>query len=419
VDIIFPTNFLAQVTEIIPYPRNAREHSESQISQIVASIREFGFTNPILVDASNVLIAGHGRLAAAQQLGMRQVPAIRLTGLSDAQIAALRIADNKLALNATWDDDLLRIELSDLRDVGFELGLTGFNGDELDALFADRTVGLTDPDDVPEPPAEPITQPGDVWLLGRHRLVCGDCTKAEDVALALNGVAPHLMVTDPPYGVDYDPEWRNETGIAEDGSLQRVTTGRVRKVIGAKAVGEVVNDHRADWREAWALFPGDVAYCWHSGIHASEVAESLVASRFAIRAQIIWDKMRLIIGRGDYHWQHEPCWYAVRKSATGHWAGDRKQTTIWQISHRASETGHSTQKPVECMRRPIENNSSPGQAVYDPFVGSGTTIIAAEMTGRACHAIEISPAYCDVAMLRWQAFTGQIATRLVEHAAVR
>jgi DNA modification methylase len=395
--LIFPTNFLAQVSEITPYERNAREHSATQIAQIVASIREFGFTNPILVDASNTLIAGHGRLAAAQHLGMRQVPAIRIEGLSNAQIAALRIADNKLALNASWDDELLRTELIDLRDMGFELGLTGFNGDELDALFADRTVGLTDPDDVPEAPAEPITQPGDVWLLGRHRLVCGDCTKAEDVALALNGVAPHLMVTDPPYGVDYDPEWRVDRGLSQ-----------ARR-------GAVTNDDRSDWREAWLLFPGSIAYVWHAGLHARQVVESLEAAAFEMRAQIIWNKGHIVISRGHYHFQHEPCWYAVRKGGTAQWSGDHKQSTVWDIAKpRASETGHGTQKPVECMRRPIENNSSPGQAVYDPFVGSGTTIIAAEMTGRACHAIEISPAYCDVAMLRWQAFTGNKATRLTD-----
>ena len=239
----------------------------------------------------------------------------------------------------------------------------------------------------------PTTAPGDVWLLGQHRLVCGDCTDADTVAAALNGVVPHLMVTDPPYGVDYDPAWRERAGV-------NTRTG---------AKGKVLNDDRADWREAWALFPGDVAYVWHGALHAATVAQSLQQSGFAIRAQIIWNKTRLVIGRGDYHWQHEPCWYAVRSGKTGHWAGDRKQTTVWFIVHTRSETGHGTQKPVACMLRPIENNSSPGQAVYEPFCGSGTTIIAAEMTGRACHAIELSPAYVDVAIQRWQDFTGKEA----------
>ena len=237
-----------------------------------------------------------------------------------------------------------------------------------------------------------MTRLGDVWQLGRHRLVCGDSTDPATVERALAGVRPHLMVTDPPYGVEYDPAWRNRAGL---GSTKRV--------------GKVENDHRADWREAWALFPGDVAYVWHGALHASTVAESLTACGFQIRAQVIWAKDRLVLGRGHYHWQHEPCWYAVR--GQGHWAGDRKQTTLWQIASRAqdAETVHGTQKPVECMRRPMENNSSPGQAVYEPFSGSGTTLIAAEVAGRVCHAVELAPAYVDVAVLRWQAFTGQQA----------
>ena len=400
--MIFPAMKLVQVSEIIPYPRNAREHSTSQISQIVASIREFGFTNPLLLDEQNTLIAGHGRLAAAQHLSLPELPAIVLNGLSDAQKAALRIADNKIALNSAWDDDLLRTELMDLRDGGFDLSLTGFGEDELLGLFADPNAGLTDPDDVPEPPTEPVTQPGDVWLLGRHRLVCGDATSEVDVSLALAGVQPHLMVTDPPYGVDYDPDWRNEY---QEAIGERPTYKR--------SVGKVGNDDRADWSDAWGLFPGDVAYVWHADVHSPEVAASLEAHEFDMRALIVWVKNRHSFGRGHYHHQHEPLWYAVRKTGAGHWSGDRTQTTVWQIDrNHQNETGHSTQKPVECMRRPIENNSSPGQAVYDPFVGSGTTIIAAEMTGRCCHAIEISPAYCDVTILRWQQFTGQTATRL-------
>lgn len=395
-----------KISAVTPFDRNARVHSDAQISQIASSIREFGFTNPLLLDETNKIIAGHGRLAAASRLGMKQLPAIILTGLTETQKSALRIADNKIALNSSWDDDLLRAELMDLRDIGFDLGLTGFGEDELLGLFADANDGLTDPDEVPEPPAEPITRPGDVWLLGRHRLVCGDCTDAAVVEQALAGVKPHLMVTDPPYGVDYDPDWRNEAYRA----------GPMRRTIGAKAVGLVTNDDRADWAGAWTLFPGEIAYVWHGGLQAGIVQESLAAAAFEVRAQIVWNKSILVIGRGHYHWKHECCWYAVRHGATAHWGGDRKQATVWDIDKpHTSDTGHSAQKPVECMRRPIENNSSPGQAVYDPFVGSGTTIIAAEMTGRACHAIEISPTYCDTAMLRWQNFTGQTATRTDGH----
>jgi DNA modification methylase len=260
--------------------------------------------------------------------------------------------------------------------------------------------GLTDPDEVPEPPAVPVAQLGEVWQLGRHRLVCGDATKAEDVARALGGVQPHLMVTDPPYGVDYDSDWRN-AAKRPDGTPY-----------GANAIGRVANDDRNDWREAWRLFPGQIIYCWHAGRHASNVQVSLEAANFEIVCQIVWAKDRFIISRGDYHWQHEPCWYAVRKGKKHEWSGDRSQSTLWQIAHLKSETGHSAQKPVDCMKRPIENNSSPGQAVYDPFVGSGTTIIAAEMTARACHAIEINPTYVDVSIERWQNFTGEKAQKV-------
>ena len=364
------------------------------MAEIAASIRAFGWTNPVLVDGDNGVIAGHGRLLAARKLGMAKVPVIELAGLSEAEKRAYVIADNKLALNAGWDKDLLALELGDLDALGFDLSLTGFGDDELAGLLNLGNPGLTDPDDVPEVPEEPVSRAGDVWLLGKHRLVCGDSTRMADVDKALNGVRPHLMVTDPPYGVNYDPAWR-----------QRFTEGSGSNL----ATGAVLNDDRADWREAWALFPGDVAYVWHGALHAGEVAASLEAAGFVIRSQIIWDKGRLVIGRGDYHWRHEPAIYAVRKGRTGHWEGGRSQSTVWEIPHRRNDTGHGTEKPVECMKRPIENNSSPGQAVYEPFCGSGTTIIAAEMTGRSCHAIELNPAYVDVAVKRWQAFTGEKA----------
>ena len=203
------------------------------------------------------------------------------------------------------------------------------------------------------------------------------------------------MVTDPPYGVDYDPAWRNRAGASA-----------------TRRTGRVLNDDRADWRAVWAHFRGDVAYVWHGALHAASVADSLDASGLAVRSQIIWAKERLVLSRGDYHWQHEPCWYAVRRTGRGHWSGGRKQTTLWQISGKDQDasTVHGTQKPVECMRRPMLNNSSPGQAVFDPFSGSGTSIIAAETISRHCQAIELDPAYVDLAVTRWQDFTGRQAT---------
>lgn len=408
----FPTYKRARVDALVPYARNSRTHSDAQVAQIAASIREFGFTNPVLVDADGGIIAGHGRVMAARKLGLAEVPVIELAHLTETQKRAYVIADNKLALNAGWDIDMLKVEFAALGEDGFDLSLTGFGADEIAGLLVELTEGNTDPDDVPEAPADPVSRLGDVWVLGKHRLACGDCTDLEVVNRALNGVQPHLMVTDPPYGVEYDADWRNKA-LRADGSP-----------IGGRAVGKVKNDDKADWRDAWALFPGDVAYVWHAGNMAHIVAESLLACDLHIRAQIIWAKSQFVIGRGDYHPQHEPCWYAVRKGSRGHYDGGRKQSTLWQIEKpRKSETGHSTQKPVECMKRPIENNSSPGQAVYEPFSGSGTTIIAGEMTGRCIHAIELNPAYVDVAVKRWQDFTGQQAIleadgrTFAEHAA--
>lgn len=229
-------------------------------------------------------------------------------------------------------------------------------------------------------------------LKSKHRIICGDSTDAATVDALLDGEVPNLMVTDPPYGVNYDPSWRARAGV-------NLNKGKL---------GKVENDDRADWREAWALFPGEIAYVWHGGLHAGTVQDSLVATGFSVRAQIIWAKDRFVLSRGDYHWQHEPCWYAVRNK--GNWTGDRSQSTVWNIPAREdSGVGHGTQKPVECMKRPIENNSEPGDAVYEPFSGSGTTIIAAEMIGRRCFAIELNPVYVDVAVRRWQAFTGRAA----------
>ena len=389
-----------KVKDLTPYARNARTHSDAQVAQIAASIREWGWTNPILVDETGNIIAGHGRVLAARQLNITDVPVMTATGWTDAQKRAYILADNQLALNAGWDTELLRVEVGELASEGFSLDLIGFDDDFLANLLNDTTEGLTDPDEIPETPEEPVSVIGDTWILGNHRIRCGDSTNPTDVDAVLGSVKPHLMVTDPPYGVEYDADWRNRAGVAK---LAKARTGIVE------------NDDRADWREVWALFPGNIAYVWHGGLHSGTVAESLTICGFELRAQIIWNKTVMAMGRGDYHWKHEPCWYAVKGG--GSWKGDRKQTTVWEIASplhimggsKEEKTAHPTQKPVECMKRPIENNSSPGQAVYEPFSGSGTTIIAAEMTGRHCYAIELSPAYVDVAIKRWQDFTGQEA----------
>ena len=390
-----------KTADLVPYARNAKKHDEAQVAKLAGSIREFGFNNPVLIDADNGIIAGHGRVMAAQKLSLASVPCLRLSHLSETQKRAYILADNRLAeLGGGWDAEMLKLELADLGDLDVDLDGIGFGADDLQDLELSEEPEASDVDAEPQiDKAEELrakwgVEPGQLWELGDHRLLCGDSTKKEDVDRALGGASPLLMVTDPPYGVNYDPNWRNEADRANG------------KPYGARAVGLVTNDTRADWREAWELFNGDVAYVWHAGLFAPTVAESLVACGFDLRSQIVWAKSNFAIGRGDYHWKHEPCWYSVRKGKNGHSKGDRSQTTLWEIDKpQKSETGHSTQKPVECMARPIRNHDS--EFVYEPFSGSGTTIIACEQLGRKCRAIEISPGYVAVALQRWADATGK------------
>jgi DNA modification methylase len=385
---------------LIPYANNPRLHSEADIDKIAASIVKWGWTNPALVDENGTLIAGHGRVAAGAKLELTSIPVIVARGWSEEEKQAYRLADNELAARASWDPDLLRDELRSLQFSDFDLDLIGFEPYRLQEILAGLgSSGLTDPDSVPEAPDQPVTRPGDVWLLGDPRVGCGDSTSAVDVELVLAGSQPHLMVTDPPYEVGYDPSWRARRGCG---------TGKLAR-------GKVLNDDRADWQQAYALFPGDVAYVWHGAMHGAIVATGLAACGLQLRAQIVWAKQHFTLSRGDYHWKHECCWYAVREGRSSHWQDDRTQATLWECPNnnpfgnrqREHSWGHGTQKPVECMRRPVVNNSRPGQLVYDPFLGSGTSLIAAEMTGRACCGLEISPSYVDVILRRWQAFTGR------------
>ena len=377
--------------KLIPYVRNPRKN-DAAVDRMAASIQEFGFKIPVLVRSSGEVVDGHLRLKAAKKLGLIEVPVILCDEWTEAQVKAFRLMVNRSVTWAEWDEQLVGLELADLKALDFDLSLTGFDTRELDRYLAgiDGTIGLTDEDDVPVLPETPVSRTGDLWLVGKHRVLCGDATVPADVERLLNGVSPTLMATDPPYGVGYEPEWRAEAGVNRNRSK----------------LGKVQNDNRADWREAWALFPGDVMYVWHAGRHAATVQQSIEACGFDIRSQIVWAKDRFALSRGNYHWQHEPCWYAVRNSS--HWNGDRSQSTLWQIRAREDDGhGHGTQKPVECMRRPMLNNSSPGQAVYDPFLGSGTSVIAAETCGRICYGLEIDAGYCDVIIRRWQEFTGK------------
>jgi len=390
------------IERLIPYANNSRLHSEVDLDKMGAAILNWGWTMPVLADEEGVLLAGHARVGAAAKLGLKSIPVIVARGWSEEEKNSYRLADNELAARASWDPDLLRDELRKLEFAGFNLDLIGFEPDRLEDILAGLgSSGLTDPDSVPEVPEQPVTRPGDVWQLGDHRVACGDSTSAADVAPVLARSEPHLMITDPPYGVGYDPSWRARRGLGA----------------GKLSQGKVLNDDRADWGETYALFPGDVAYIWHGALHGDIVAAGLAACGLQPRAQIVWAKQHFTLSRGDYHWQHETCWYAVREGRTSHWQGDRRQTTVWEIANnnpfgnpqREQSWGHGTQKPVECMRRPIVNNSRPGQAVYDPFLGSGTSLIAAEMTGRICYGVELNPAYVDVVVRRWQGFTGRAA----------
>ena len=387
IDFIAEKVSIKPLKDLIPYARNSRKHSNAQIDQIAASMREWGWTNPVLVDENNTILAGHGRVMAAQKLGIENCPVIIAAGWSDDKKRAYVIADNKISENSSWDEDLLKIEIDDLG--GFDVSLLGFSDKEITQLLQ-NAQSVDGEDDVPEISDRVASSMGQVWLMGNHKIMCGDSTNADDVRRLLSNVRPTLMVTDPPYGVEYDASWRNILNGSSD-----------------IASGKVLNDEQADWSAAYRLFEGDVGYIWHSSSFQHVVYKGIIESGFEVRANIVWVKNKFAISRGHYHYQHEPCFYICRKGKSANWMGDRKQSTVWNIDkNKKSETGHSTQKPVECMRRPIVNNSSPGQVVYEPFSGSGTTIIAAELTGRSCYAIELNPDYVDVAVKRWQTLTG-------------
>lgn len=377
-------------------PANVRRHGPENLAAIKGSLARFGQQKPIVVDRRGVVVAGNGTLAAARELGWAEIDVV-VTDLSGVEAVAFAIADNRTAELAEWDDGALASVLAALKaEDDALLEVAGFTDSDFNKLVA-ATTEEAQQDEVPPVPENSITKPGDLIVLGRHRLVCGDSTNPDHVRLAMGDATPFLMVTDPPYGVVYHPSWRNEQGLS--------STDRT---------GVVANDDRVDWTDAYRLFPGDVAYVWHAGRFAAEVAGHLTAVGFEIRAQIVWRKPRFAISRGHYHWQHEPCWYAVREGRTSHWMGDRSQSTVWDIDNSGrdeDETTHGTQKPVEAMARPIRNHGGADDVVYDPFLGSGTTLVAAEQLGRTCVGLELQPGYCDVIATRWQNLTGEKATR--------
>lgn len=387
------------IDKIKPYKLNAKKHPQSQIEGIAESIKRFGFSQPIVLDKKNEIIIGHGRLEAAKIAGLKEVPCLTLSDLTPKEVRALRLIDNRIA-ETGWDQEMLKIEFEDL-EFEFEPFNVDFDNELPDP---DEVEGQTDPDAVPEQADASQIQKGDIFKLGDNFLMCGDSTSDQDVAALLGDVIPVLMVTDPPYGVNYDPSWREGHDLG----------------VGKRSKGKVQNDDLIDWSAAYKLFPGDVAYIWHAGKFTHIVAQNIQGCGFELISQIIWAKQHFALSRGDYHWQHEPCWYAVRKGKPHAWGGARDQSTLWQIKNNnafgnsdAEKTwGHGTQKPVECMKRPILNNTKEGQWIYDPFLGSGTTLIAAYQTKRRCRGMEIDPTYCAVIIKRFEEFSGEKAQKI-------
>lgn len=387
--------------KLLPYARNARTHSEDQVAQIAASIVEFGFTNPILAGSDGIIVAGHGRLAAAQKLGLEIVPVVVLDHLSTTQRRALVIADNRIAENAGWDDAMLRIELESLQLEGFDIDLTGFDADALAELLAGdepNNDGQTDEDAVPEVGETPISRPGDIWIMGSHRLLCGDSTVAESYDRLMQGEVADMVFTDPPYNVNYA------------NSAKDKMRGKDRAIL-----NDNLGDGFYDFLLA-ALTP-TVAHS-RGGIYVAMSSSELDVLQAAFRAAggkwstfIIWAKNTFTLGRADYQRQYEPILYGWPEGAQRHWCGDRDQGDVWAIKKPQKNDLHPTMKPVELVERAIRNSSRPGNVVLDPFGGSGTTLIAAEKSGRVARLIELDPKYVDVIVRRWEDFTGQTAIR--------
>jgi len=414
--IVTPTKTSTEVQiwpidKLVHYARNPRKN-DAAVDLMCGSILEFGFKIPCLVRSDGEVIDGHLRLKAARKLGITEIPVILCDEWTPAQVKAFRLLVNRSATWADWDDELLALELEDLQTLDYDLALTGFDSKEIDALIVHD---IPDEDAVPPVPFTPVSRLGDLWLLGSHRVLCGDATDSEAVSRLLGEHKPILLVTDPPYGIELNSGWREKAGL---------NTGRRSKALYLKhrTKGHVettmLGDTRADWSEAFALVPSlEVGYVFHASKFTREVLDGLLRIGFLHHQQIIWDKGRIVLTRTHYWFQNEPCWYVRKKNAP--WYGKAgKNSTIWSSPSTKFIRGgsdeekfdHVAQKPVELMRKPILNHTKPGEIVYDPFLGSGTTLAAAETTGRVCCGLELDPKYVDVVVERWQALTGKKAT---------
>ena len=386
------------VEKLIPYVRNSRTHSDAQVAQIAASIKEFGWTNPILVDGTNGIIAGHGRLLAARKLNQTEVPVIELAHMTESQKKAYVIADNQLAMNAGWDTSMLTLELSDLKEAGFSLDILGFDPKELDNLLEPEQVdGLTDEDAVPDVPEEPKTRLGDIYILGNHRLMCGDSCSVTDMEKLVNGRQVDMWLTDPPYNVAYEGKTKDALTIKNDS----------------------MNDEgfRQFLRDAYVtadtvMKAGAVFYIWHADSEGYNFRGAANDAGWKVRQCLIWKKSTMVMGRQDYHWKHEPCLYGWKEGAGHLWATDRKQTTILEFDKPSRNGEHPTMKPVALFEYQMLNNTKGGDIILDSFGGSGTTMLAAEKNGRIAYLMELDPKYCDVIVKRWEDFTGKKAVLL-------
>jgi len=383
------------IDRLVPYAKNSRTHSDAQVAQIAASIKEWGFTTAVLVDEDGGIIAGHGRLMAARKLGMAEVPVMVAAGWSDAQKRAYVIADNKLALNAGWDNELLALELADIQGLGFDVELTGFSDEEIkDLMPVETTEGLTDEDDAPTVQENPVTVPGDVWVMGKHRLLCGDSTSVDDLGKLCESQLVDMWLTDPPYNVAYEGKTKDALKIKND------------------SMGD--DQFRQFLRDAYTaadtvMKPGAVFYIWHADLEGYNFRGAAKDAGWTVRQCLIWKKSSMVMGRQDYHWKHEPCLYGWKEGAGHLWAADRKQTTILEFDKPSRNGEHPTMKPVALFEYQLLNNTKGGDIVLDSFGGSGTTLIAAEKNGRVARLMELDPKYCDVIVKRWQDFTGQKA----------
>jgi DNA modification methylase len=386
---------------LVPYERNARTHSPEQVAQIVASIQEFGFTNPLLVDGADGILAGHGRLAAAKDMGLAEVPVIVLNHLSAEQRRAYILADNKLALNAGWDEKLLRLELGDLQLAEFDLSLIGFSDDELADLLPEveeLPPEDADADAVPQAPEESITKPGDVWLLGKHRVMCGDSTSLDEVEKLMAGLKADMVFTDPPYGVAYE-------GGHNDKKRQQIQNDALE--------GEDLTSPFHDALINAVTVTTDQApfYVWFASGKSVETFAAFDQLPLKLRAVIQWYKVRSGLGAfmSQYIPNCEPCIYAYKAGCSPQWFGPTDEKTVWELQKESRNEFHPTQKPVELPERAITNSSKKGQQVLDLFGGSGSTLIACEKTSRQARLMELDPRYCDVIVKRWQQFTGKTA----------